>query len=158
MGCEDCPKLQHNRATLYVVYTGGPAWAPFAAMKTAIPDDGIIRRYQPTIHPDGRIEYGRNVPPPPVPEGYQTDHNDPWLLRPIWVSCVYRMYRVQMLDDGILTIEGQCPLLASSRPRNDKLTNTFCRACAVGYPIGARPTGTVSESPHPAGLPGMSSA
>jgi len=159
MGCENCPDksaLDNPAGVLYVVYTGGPPHAPFAAMRAAVPNDGIIRRYRPAVHPDGRIEYERDVPAPPAPEGYQADASDPWTLRPTWVSCVFRSYRVQLLDDGILNVEGQCLNPRSGKKGYEIVTRDFCRLCPVGCAIGQPPEaiGRTDWSPSPADPPG----
>jgi len=142
MGCPDCPDAKDLEGMSYIVYTGGPPEAPFAAVALAIHDDGIIRRYRPFVHPDGSIEYVRDVPEPPVPEGYARDEQNPWLLRPIWVSCVYRMYRTKQLEDGTLKIDGLCTHPDAGMPAHKPVTNAKCCLCNVRCAIGSFPAVT----------------
>ncbi|MEN6367682.1 MAG: hypothetical protein ABFC88_12800 [Thermoguttaceae bacterium] len=67
------------------------------------------------------------------------DEHDPWVLRPVWSSCLYRMYRVQRLEDGTLKIDGLCAMPMSGIPAHQPLTNTNCRLCKVGCAIGSIP-------------------
>lgn len=129
MGCNNCPDANTPTGVLFIVYAGGPPHTPFAAMRAAVPNDTIIRRYRPVVHPDGRIEYNRDVPAPPVPEGYRA--NDPWILQPVWVSCIFRGYRVQTLDDGTLKIEASCFQAKSGTRGHEIITNDFCHNCPV---------------------------
>jgi hypothetical protein len=138
MSCKNCPDKNID-GTALIVYTGGPPHAPFAAMRLVLRDDGIIRRYQPTVHPDGCIEYKRDAPEPLVPEGYMKDEHNPWILRPVWVSCIYRTYRVQRLDDGQLKINGFCVNPHSGISTREPVTCAKCNLCAVGCAIGSMP-------------------
>jgi hypothetical protein len=158
MGCQNCPDDKILEGVFYIVYTGGPPHAQFAAMQTVVDrvdHKEIIRRYQPTVHPDGRIEYKKDTPEPPAPEGYVRDERAPWTLRPIWPSCVYRMYRVQMLDDGQLKIEGICTHPQSGARLHEAITCAKCNLCAVGCAIGSLPilTRTFDAMPNPGGQP-----
>jgi len=132
MACENCPDAAAlaNPGVVTIVYTGGPPHGPFAAVRAAIPRDGVIRRYEATVHPDGRISYNRDVPAPPVPVGYARD-TDPWTLRPVWTPCVYRSYRARIQDDGTLTIAAFCLHPHSGRPTQTALTPAGCEGCAT---------------------------
>ncbi len=156
MGCDSCPDEKNAEGVFFIVYTGGPPHAPFAAMQAVVRDDGIVRRHQPTVHPDGHIEYQRDAPEPPVPEGYAKDECDPWVLRPVWASCVHRMYRVQRLDDGLLKIDGLCCNPLSGVQPHQLLTCAKCNLCGVGCAIGSAPvvTGRIGASSIPRGQPG----
>ncbi len=145
MGCETCPDSQTMDGVFFVVYTGGPPHAQFAAMQMAVnklADDGIVRLHTPRVQPDGSIEYEKAAPEPPVPEGYVRDERDPYVLRPVWSSCLYRMYRVQRLDDGLLKIDGLCTNPLSGQDAITPLTNAKCRLCPAGCAIGSVPTVT----------------
>jgi hypothetical protein len=133
--CDDCPDANNTNEVIYVVYTGGPPHAPFALMGKAIPSDGIIRQYQPKVHEDGRVEYESNgQPEPPVPEGYDADSN-PFILLPVWCPCVHRMYRVQMLDNGLLEIKAKCVVNPATMKAQGHVTNEFCQRCRTRLPI-----------------------
>jgi len=128
MSCEGCPEL-HSDGIHYIVYTGGPAHAPFAAMRALPkPDKDVIRRFTyPTIHADGRIEYPEG-PVPPVPEGYQALTQ--WVLKPTWVFCSFRLYCVRLHEEGYLEITGKCANSASGVRSDICVTNTFCQTCS----------------------------
>jgi hypothetical protein len=128
MSCEGCPEL-HSDGAHYIVYAGGPEHAPFAAMRALPkPTVDIIRRFSyPTIHKDGRIEYPEDGPTPPIPEGYQA--LTPWVLKPIWVFCSFRLYQVRLHDEGYLEIIGKCANPASGIRGNESPTNAFCQTC-----------------------------
>lgn len=129
MSCEGCPELPHEMShsgPYYIVYTGGGRHAPFVAMRAIPkPDESIIRHFTyPTIHEDGRLEYVEG-PIPPIPEGYQA--LTPWILKPIWVFCSFRLYCVKLHDEGYLEVTGKC-----TNPDLDaqgNVTNAVCQTC-----------------------------
>jgi hypothetical protein len=142
MGCDNCPDDKTLEGVFFIVYAGGPPTAQYATMQHIVdhtqPNE-IIRLYRPTIHSDGRIEYEKDAPAPQVPEGYLRDESVPWILRPIWPSCIYRIFRVQMLDDGQLKIEGLCSNPLTGIPANKPITREKCSLCVIGCAIGSMP-------------------
>ena len=138
--CDDCPhktKPQHSKVVL-VVYTGGPPHAQYVALAQAIPprDETVLLQYGwPTTRADGCLEY-RGGQVPPVPEGYEADRDEPYVLKPIWPSCSHRMLRVQMNNDnGLLKVEGICMDPRSGRKGHETLTVAHCQQCPVRRPI-----------------------
>jgi hypothetical protein len=111
-----------------IVYTGGPAHAQFAALRSIPkPDVSIIRQFTyPTIHKDGCIEYP-NGPTPPTPEGYEAV--TPFIFKPVWVFCLFRHYHIRLRDEGYLEIVGKCVNPASGIRARDAVTNAFCKTC-----------------------------
>lgn len=158
MGCQNCPDDKTLEGVFYIVYTGGPPHAQFAVMQEVVRrarQDEVVRLYRPEVRPDGCIEYEQDAPEPPVPEGYTRDDNNPWLLRPMWPSCIYRMYRVQMLDEGQLKIDGICMNPQSGATQKEPVTCAKCSLCIVGYAIGSIPvfTDRIDASIGPGGRP-----
>lgn len=158
MGCQNCPDDRAFDGVFYIVYTGGPPHAQFVAMQEVVRharQDEIVRLYRPKVRPDGCIEYERDAPEPPAPEGYARNEGDPWVLRPVWPSCVHRMYRVQMLDDGQLKIDGICTHPQSGATRREPITCAKCNLCAVGCAIGSAPvlTDRIGALTSPGGRP-----
>jgi hypothetical protein len=138
--CKKCPdkaELDNKYGVYYITYTGGPPHAPFAVMRQAIPaQDEIIRRFErPTVGQDGYIRYNKNGPVPPVPAGYEADPGDPWTLRPVWSSCMFRLYRVQLHDEGYLQVDAFCAHPGSGKPKHEKITPADCEKCGVCVPI-----------------------
>jgi len=138
--CNKCPEmdiLDNPRGVGYIVYTGGPPEAPFAAVRFMMPaDDGFVRKYaRPRVTMNGCIEYDPAGPQPPVPEGYTRMPHNPWTLCPIWASCVFRASRVTLHEDGYLQIEGQCLNPASGKKGYETLATDFCEACPARLDI-----------------------
>jgi hypothetical protein len=134
--CPDMTILDNPRGIGCVVYTGGPPDAPFQAVGRAIPaDDGLSRKYaRPQVTKEGLIQYDPMGPEPPIPEGYAPS-TDPWTLRPIWPSCVFRSLRVSLHEDGHLQIEGQCLNPASGKRGYETVTAGFCEGCETRISI-----------------------
>lgn len=124
--CDGCDLPQ---GVYTIVYTGGPPQAPLAAAAVAV-NPNVLRRYQPKVHADGRIEYEGPVPPPP--EGYRREGQ---CHRPVWLPCVYRIYHAQQTDDGVLHIAAQCMVTEGSQ----MLTEARCRDCIQRRPIPRLP-------------------
>jgi hypothetical protein len=148
MACDNCPEKQHLSGAVYIVYGGGPPHAQFATVARAIPpaEEGVVTLYgTPTVNSDGSITYPRgtnkNGPKPPVPAGYERVPGDPWTLRPVWVSCAFRLLRVQAIEDGSLNIAGLCMNpksgQSSHRPHRPQqpLDPEVCKTCPVRTPI-----------------------
>ena len=73
---------------------------------------------------------------PPVPEGYEADKGEPYVLKPVWPSCSHRMLRVQMNNDsGLLSVEGVCMDPRSGKKGHETLTVAHCQQCSVRRPI-----------------------
>ena len=132
MPCGNCPEAQPPRATVYVVYSGGPEHAHYVALAHVIPkrDERVILQYGwPTARPDGHLEYaGGQVPP--VPEGYEATEN-PYVLKPVWPSALPRALKTVRLDAGLLLVDGVCVNPASGKRGRDLLTLAHCRQCPV---------------------------
>lgn len=140
MSCEDCPERQHLSGAVYIVYSGGPPSAPFAAVARAVPppDDQIITLYgTPTVNPDGTISYNKEGPKPPVPTGYERVPGDDWTLRPVWKSCMYRLLRVRAIEDGSLNIVGLCSHPDSGVKAQEPLAPERCKSCALRVSISS---------------------
>jgi hypothetical protein len=134
MPCENCPGVKVEGA-IQIVYTGGPAHAPYVLAQHAIQPE-IVHYHQPAVRPDGCIEYDNHGgTTPPCPEGYRRDPANPWLLCPVWPSCVFRMLHCRQADDGSLNIEGRCLSIQSGRKANEALTQQGCEQCLVKEPI-----------------------
>jgi hypothetical protein len=151
MPCANCPDPSPRGATVYVVYSGGPERAHYAALAHVIPkrDERVILQYGwPTARPDGHLEYaGGQVPP--VPEGYEATEN-PHVLKPVWASCAYRMLKAQMqLDTGLLAVDGACASPASGK-HGRTLTLADCHTCPVRRAI----TDRAARAPSPPCPPG----
>lgn len=136
--CKDCPDYMPprdgSRGVAVIIYTGGPAYAPFANVIRALAPDrqGIITKWsRPTIHPKGEIEYQQNEAEPPEIEGYQRDASNPRLLRPIWPHCVWRTLRVWREDTGAVAISAGCLTPVSGVPAHESLKLTRCQNCTI---------------------------
>jgi hypothetical protein len=117
MSCTNCPDVPTGKKII-IVYTGGPESAMYAMVRLAI-DTGVIHRYLPTVHDDGRIEY--NLDPKPL-EGYQLEGR---VLRPVWPSCIHRHLTARQDDDGQMIVEAFC-LNSKGKPLNAKT----CATCS----------------------------
>jgi hypothetical protein len=133
MSCKDCPEGSiPEGVTLFIAYLGGPPESPFVSIRAAIIDDGIVRRFQPTVQDTGAIEYSRDTPVPNIPEGYQPDPTDAYILYPIWPSCAQRAHCVNRLDDGQLDIISHCfSFQPGSKNSTDILLLSDCVACKI---------------------------
>ena len=130
MTCEGCPESgQTFGGVVLSIHTGGPASAQYANLALAIVNDpAVVRLHQPTVRPDGAIEY--NTDNAPCPEGYEREAN---ILKPVWPSCVYRILRCWQDDDGSLKIEARC--MTSGLRGHEALSLDGCKACSVRQPI-----------------------
>ncbi len=133
--CHNCPnKVSQLTKVVLVVYTGGPPHAQYVALAQAIPprDETVLLQYGwPMARADGCLEY-RGGQVPPVPEGYEADKDDPYVLKPVWPSCSHRMLRVQMNNDsGLLRVEGVCMDPRSGKKGHETLTVAHCQQCSV---------------------------
>lgn len=136
--CQDCPDhvppRDGTRPVSVIVYTGGPAYAPFANVDRGImPDqEGIVTKWsRPHIHPRGEIEYQQNEAEPPRIEGYEPDASNSRLLCPIWPHCVWRILRVWREDTGAISISAGCLTPASGVQAYESLKLSTCQNCAV---------------------------
>lgn len=135
--CEGCPEYMTpgdgSRGVAVIVYTGGPAWAPFANVVRALSPDrsGVVTKWsRPTVHKHGEIEYQQNEAEPPEIEGYERDASNPRLLRPIWPRCGWRVLRVWREDTGAVSISAGCLLPASGVPAYEALKLAQCQNCS----------------------------
>jgi len=135
MPCDGCPEHaapDNPQGTALIVYTGGPSYAPFARVATAMAEDdpAVVTKWsKPKVHPQGEIEYQQNEAKPPGIEGYQRDASNPQLLRPIWPHCNWRCLHVWRADDGQVRLTAGCLTPASNIPPYETLSLAQCQKC-----------------------------
>lgn len=110
----------------WVIYTGGPPTAPFAALKHLLPE-----KYPASISGAGVIQYEDREPPPPI-EGYRQEGLN---FYPIWPNCRWRLYQVAIRDCGAIAIKAKCG--NPEGPLGDSVTYQQCVGCGSRVPIPA---------------------
>jgi len=137
MPCQGCPDFtpsrDDSRPIAVIVYTGGPEYALFAnVIRVLAPDkEGVVTKWScPSVYPAGELQYKQNEAEPPSIEGYQRDTSNPWLLRPIWPPCAWRMLRVWREDTGAVSISAGCLCPASNTQPYESLALSQCQNCA----------------------------
>ena len=156
IGCPDLPEGMTPSNNFHILYTVGSDLDVYRALRRAIPagDVNIIPQYgHLKVTDDGCLEYA-NGQQPPVPEGFVAE--TPFLLRPAWPSCKYRMLKGRLEDSGALSLAGLCLNPLSGKKHTEPLTLAFCAACQSRFPIINRTTSRTDGTTSPPCLPAKS--
>jgi hypothetical protein len=124
-GCDSKTAQERIMGKVMIVYMDdqNAMYSSVACVLPEVPPEGIII---PIIDKRGWLFYPKDKPQPAIFEGYVTA-NDPWVLRPDWITCVMRSLEVT-LDSTGLQIKGFClnPFLDNRYP-----THAACKECKV---------------------------
>lgn len=101
-----------------------------SSIRNAMPMPGLGTYSLPKVHDDGSIEYAPvDAKPPPEPNGYQRDPQNPWLFRPQWLECQLRMAGVRR-DSKAGTIDVKMVCNNPEVPQFMRFVKTAdCAAC-----------------------------
>lgn len=109
------------------------------AMEQTMPiDDGVERTFlRPFFHDDGSIEYpqrGDELDVPPDINGYKRDLDNPWLFRPLWNDCKFRLQGTKLIGGcGALEVVMVCQHGQSNHYLKE-LQSKHCDMCRVRKP------------------------
>ena len=106
MSCADCPKETNASDTHYIIHTGGDYNSFLLPLQKIAPTyTDFIPQYGHVTIENNCIKYTGGQEPP-TQEGFEVVK--PGMFRSIWPSCVSRVLCVQVLDSGLLKIDGHC--------------------------------------------------
>jgi len=92
-----------------VIAASDPKHPLASSIRNSMPMPGLGTYSLPTVHNAGSIEYAPvDAQPPPEPNGYLRDPQNPWLFHPVWPECQLRMAGVRKDKSGVIDVKMVC--------------------------------------------------